>query len=161
MRDRLFKQNHEEAQVEEKEQNLFYDPVQFLVNSIATEISIEAKNQSGGFEFWAQINTHFFETSIASFKESLDSLMQLLGKNKDLYDYAVRFLIRTKSSPFADDAIKTVMNSFSELDGSLDLKTLVGVDPVLADPFAKLILLIAVNKPQLSLLIVDNVLNQR
>ncbi|UOX39487.1 hypothetical protein [Aeromonas phage ZPAH34] len=160
MRDLLFKQSSPDTEKPTDTTPVFYDPVQFLVNAIATEISIESKNQSGGFQFWAQINTHFFETSIASFNESLETLKTALGQNKELYDYAARFLIRIKSNPFANDAIKTTMISFSELDDALDLKTLVIDLDNQSNSFAKLILFIAINKPQLSLLIIDNVLNK-
>lgn len=158
MTERSFKLNEPEQSNGEQQPLSFYDPVQILVNSIAMEISMEAANQSGGFDFWGQINTHFFETSIASFNESLETLKNALAQNKELYDYAVRFLIRTKSNPFADEAIATVMISFSELNNALDLNTLVGLDPSKADSFSKLILFIAINKPQLSLLILNGVL---
>ncbi|QDB70386.1 hypothetical protein CF8_0217 [Aeromonas phage CF8] len=139
---------------------VFFDPVEQLVNDIALEMKLESANNSGGVQFWAQLNGRLFETSIGSFSEEVVGFRDYLASNKDTYDYAVRFMIRIHSKVYAEEAINTIGKSFEALSIPLGIGDVTGISFSTLDAFSKILMFIAVNKPILGALVLTGPLKR-
>lgn len=137
-----------------------FDAVELLVKDIALEMQLESANNSGGVQFWAQLNGRLFETSIGSFSEEAAGLRDFLTSNKDSYDYAVRFMIRVHSKVYAQEAIDTIGVSFEALSLPLGISDVTGISFSKLDAFSKILMFIAVNKPILGALLLSGPLKR-
>lgn len=122
-----------------------------LIGLITAEMETEILINEDSSKFWANTREIIFETALTSFRESLGSMSEIIGKDKEAYNYFSSMVARVMSFPFARPALKAFVEGFD----------LTITDPVMGDgynykaselsPVGQLMLFISVNRNLITL----------
>lgn len=119
-----------------------FDHAEALQADITEEINnAVASKENGGVAWWGMVDNNFLDSSLAGVNVLYDSYIKEVTANTAALDYTIRFVARVCSRPYADVALNINQETVNNI---LDV---FGEKPMPADPFAKVILFIAVRGP--------------
>lgn len=83
-----------------------------LITILTKEMETEILINEDSSEFWKKANEIVFEQSLPSFREGLTNLQEILGSDKDAYNYFSSMVARIMSDPNTRPALKQFVEGF-------------------------------------------------
>lgn len=131
------------------------DPIQSLIDFLSVELHQEVVFNEDSTGFWLKAQTYIFDNSIASIRESINSLSQAIGEDPDLFNYFSSFTFRVFSQPFARKAIESFATGFDEIGQDIFFRealTITSKDLTLVEQF---LLFLSVHRNQIQLAMIE------
>lgn len=131
------------------------DPINSLIEFLSKELHQEIVYNDDSSQFWKKAQIHIFDNSIASIRESINSLSEAIGEDPDLFNYFSSFTFRVFSQPFARPAIKNFSEGFDEIGMDVFFREALSItskDLTLVEQF---LLFLSVHRNQIQLMMIE------